>query len=66
MSLRERQILYVSTHMWNLRNKMNEQLKTRERERQTKKQNLYYREHIDGHHRGGVGQGEGGETSDGD
>ena len=42
-SIRERQIPYDLTHMWNLRNRTNEQRK-RERERETKKQTLNYRE----------------------
>ena len=36
-SVRERQKPCDSTHMWNVRNKTNEQWKKRERERQTKK-----------------------------
>ena len=41
------------THMWNLRNKTNEQSKKREQERQTKKQTLNYREQTDSCQRGG-------------
>ena len=40
-SVRERQMPYDFTHMWNLRNKTNEQ---REKKRETKKQTLNYRE----------------------
>ena len=39
-----RQIPYDIIHMWNLRNKTNEQRK----KRQTKKESLNYREQIDG------------------
>ena len=39
MSVRERQITFAFTHMWNLRNKTNEQRK-KERVRQIKKQTL--------------------------
>ena len=35
------------THVWNLRNKTNEQRKKRERERETKKQTLNYKEQTD-------------------
>ena len=60
-SVRERQILYDLTHMWNLRNKTNE--KEKEWERQTKKQILNYRELMAT--RGEV-DGRMGEISDGD
>ena len=45
---------YDFIHMWNLRNKTNE-----EKNRQTKKQSLNYREQIDGYQKGdGGGMGE--------
>ena len=44
--------------MWNLSSKTNEQRKTRERERQIKKQTLNYREQTDGYQKGG-GWGDG-------
>ena len=37
--IKERQISYDYTHMWNLRNKTNEQ-KKKKKERQTKKQTI--------------------------
>ena len=43
---------YSFTYTWNLRDK---QAKEKERERETKKQILNYREHTDGHQRGGGG-----------
>jgi len=52
-SVRERQIPYGITHMWNLRNKTNEQRGKKGRERQAKKQTLNYREHTDDYQRGG-------------
>ena len=51
-SVRETQIPYDFTHVWNLRNKTNGKTrggkKTRE-ERRTKKQTLHPGEHTDGH-----------------
>ena len=47
----ERQIPYDFTHMWNLRNKTNEERK-REREKKTKEQTLNYREQSDCYQRG--------------
>ena len=44
--------------MWNLRNKMNEQRDKKEREAQTKKQTLNYRQQTDGYQRGGGRMGE--------
>ena len=60
-SVRERQIPYDFTQMWNLRNKTNEQRKEgereRERERETEKQTLNYREQTDDYERGwGMGE----------
>ena len=56
-SIRERQIPYNFTHMWNLRNKTN-----KEKKGQTKKQILKYREQISGYQRRGKqGKGEIGE-----
>ena len=52
MSVRERQLSYDFTQMWNLRNKTNGQ-RGEKREGQTKKLSLKYREHTDGHQRGG-------------
>ena len=46
----ERQIPYVFTHIWNLRNKTTEEEK---KERQTERQTLNYREQTDGYQRGG-------------
>ena len=43
-SLRERQIPYDFTHMWNLRNKTDERVGGKEREANHKKQTLNYRE----------------------
>ena len=53
--VRERQIPYDFTNMWNLRNKTNEQRekeREREREGQTKKETLNHREQTDGYQRG--------------
>jgi len=44
--------------MWNLRNKTNEQRVKKDREKQTKKQTLTYREQTGGYQRGG-GWGDG-------
>ena len=49
--IRERQMLYDFTHMWNLRNKTNR------KKIQTKKQTLNYREQTDGYQRGGGEKG---------
>ena len=46
-SVRERQIPYDFTHLWNLRNKTNEQ-RGGKGEKQTKKQTLNYREQTVG------------------
>ena len=51
-SVREIQIPYDLTHMWNLRNKSNEQRK----KRQTKKQTLNYRAQTNSYQRGGGGE----------
>ena len=51
MSVREKQLPYDLNHMWNLRNKTNEQ-----RQRQTKKQILNYGEKTDGYQRVGGGE----------
>ena len=45
-SVRERQIPYGFTHMWNLRN--NKKIEQTTKKRQTKKQTLNYREHAAG------------------
>ena len=56
-SVRERQIPYDFTHMWNLRNKTNEQggkeKRETEKERGKPNQETDYREHTDGYQRGG-------------
>ena len=46
--VRKRQMPYDFTHMWNCRNKTNKQ---RERERETRKQILNYREQTNGYQR---------------
>ena len=50
-SIRGRKIPYDLTHMWNLRNKINEQKQKTEKTNQ--KQTLNYREQTDGFQRGG-------------
>ena len=50
-SVRERQILYDFTHMWNLRNKTDEH--SGEKGRQVMKQTLNYTEKTEGCWRGG-------------
>ena len=50
-SVRERQIPYYFTHLWNLRNKTNEQRK----KRQTKNQTLKYKEQTGGYQETGGG-----------
>ena len=49
----KRQIPYNFTRMCNLRNKTNKLRGKKKRERQIKKLTFNYREHTDGHHRGG-------------
>ena len=56
--VRERQIPCDFTHMWNLRNKRNEQSKKRERERDKPGNRLNYREHTHGYQKQMVGVGE--------
>ena len=51
-SVRERQIPYDFTHMWNLRNKTNDH-RGIIKGRQTKKWTFNYREQTDGYQRGG-------------
>ena len=57
--LSQRQIAYHFTHMWNLRNKINDQRgKKKKREKQMKKQMLNYKEQtvvIRGEMAGGTG-----------
>ena len=52
-SVRERQIPYDFIHMWNLRNKTDEHRWKKERERQTIKQTLNYKEQTECYWRGG-------------
>ena len=55
-TVREREIPCDVTHVWNLRNKTNEQRRDkRERKRQIKKQTLKYRGQTDGYQRGAGG-----------
>ena len=56
-SVREREISYDFTYMWNLRNKTWAKGK-KEKWIQAKKQSLNYREITDGYQRGGAGVGE--------
>lgn len=63
MSIRERGTPYHVAHMWNVKNKINEQRE--ERKRREKKQTLNYREYTAGHQRGGDGMGGAGDGDEG-